>query len=82
MSLLLPPHPAQDDSPDMKCQSRASHRAGAGRNWSSPSLFVQSEHPLVASMGTLEGGTPRWVKAGLSQAGQRVRRGRGLVARK
>jgi hypothetical protein len=82
VSLLLPPHPAQDDSSDMECQSRASLGAGAGRNWPSPSLFVQGKRPLVASMGTLEGGTTRWVKAGLSQAGQGVRRGRGLVARR
>lgn len=68
VSLLLPPHPAQDDSSDMECQSRASLGAGAGRNWPSPYLFVQGERPLVVSMETLEGGTPRWVKAGLSQA--------------
>lgn len=65
VSLLLPPHPAQNDGSDMECQSRASRRAVAGRNWTSPSFFVQGELPLVASMGTLEGGTLRWVKAGL-----------------
>lgn len=75
MSLLLPPHPAQNDGSDMECQSRTSRRAGAGRNWPSPSFFVQGALPLVASMGTLEEGTPRWVKAGL-------RRGKGFEAGK
>lgn len=75
VSLLLPPHPAQNDGSDMECQSRASRRASAGRNWPSPSFFVRGERPLVASMGTLEEGTPRWVKAGL-------RRGKGFEAKK
>lgn len=92
----LPPRPCgQEDKwvcpcccphtqPRMTAQIwNASQGHPAGKCWKelAKSIFVQGEHPLVASMGTL-GGTPRWVKAGLSQAGQGVMRGRGLEARK